>query len=221
MILVLAEFAIPLLAILAVDKIIKHQTFEEKIKLIFGGKEISFQNIIIVSFAFTGGLCLLYYLMPTVLSDFTWVQDEKYYNDFAKSNGADIAQKFIENLEIVRITIFKSEAIRSFLFISVAAILLWLFVKKTINKTVFIAVLGVLILFDLALVDKTYLNDKNFVNKKETESAFPLTKADKAVLEDTDPNYRVLDIMDQKNGPLIVQEPPIIINPLVVTMPQN
>ena len=209
MILVLAEFAIPLLGILAVDKILKTPNiFNEKIKLALKWKsikifekDISFQAAFITSFALTGGLCLVFYLMPTAFVDFTWVQDITYFNQFSKSNGAEIAQKFIDNMEIVRIAIFKSEAIRSFLFISAAAVLVWLFAKSKLNKAILIPVLGILILFDLALVDKTYLNDKNFTGKKESVNPFPMTDADKMVLEDKDPNYRVLDVTDTQNGP--------------------
>lgn len=202
MILVIAELCIPLLAILAVDKILKTpDIFKQKFKLFFGGKEISFQNAFIVSFALTAGLSLLYYMMPATLSDFTWIQDQQYYDQIAKSNGPEIAQKFIDNVEIARIALFKSEAIRSFLFISIAAVFVWLFVKSKINKFILIPILGILILFDLAMVDKTYLNDKKFTGKKEAVNPFPITEADKAVLEDKDPNYRVLDITDQANGP--------------------
>ena len=202
MILVIAELCIPLLAILAVDKILKTpDIFKQKFKLFFGGKEISFQNAFIVSFALTGGLSLLYYMMPATLSDFTWIQDQQYYDQIAKSNGPEIAQKFIDNIEIARIALFKSEAIRSFFLISIASIFVWLFVKSIINKFILIPILGILILFDLAMVDKTYLNDKKFTGKKEAVNPFPITEADKAVLEDKDPNYRVLDITDQANGP--------------------
>ncbi|CAN5555664.1 YfhO family protein [soil metagenome] len=202
MILVIAEFAIPLLAVLAVDKMLKTpKLFEQKIKLAFIGKEISFQNVFIISFAVTGGLSLLFYLMPTVFTDFTWIEDQKYFDQFAKSNGPDVAQKFIDSIEAVRIAIFKSEAMRSFLFISVGAILVWLFVKAKINKAILIPALGVLILFDLASVDKSYLNDKNFTSKKESVNPFPITEADKIILEDKDPDYRVLDMTDQSNGP--------------------
>ncbi len=202
MILVLAEVAIPILGVLALDKILKTpDILKQKIKLIFGSKEISFQNAFIISFALTGGLSLLYYLMPTVFSDFSWANDNNYYNQMAKANGADIAEKFIENAETARIAIFKSEAIRSFLFIAVAAVVVWLFVKSKITKGILIPVLGILILFDLALIDKNYLNDTNFTSKQEAKIPFPETAADKAILEDKDPDYRVLDITDQNNGP--------------------
>lgn len=202
MILVLAELAIPILALLALDKILKTpDIFKQKIKLVFGSKVITFQNAFILSFAFTGGLSLLFYLMPTTLADFTWIRDKGIYENYAKSNGADIADKIFESVEAARVAIFRSEAIRSFFFITIGGLLVWLFAKKKINKAVLIPVLGIVILFDLALVDKTFLNDKNFTTKKEAVTPFPATAADLAILEDKDPNFRVLDITDQANGP--------------------
>lgn len=209
MILILAELAIPLLAVLALDKILKTPNiFKDKIHFAFTwknvklfDKEVSFQNIFITSFALTGGLSLLYYLMPTALSDFTWIRDKGIYDSYAQSSGAEIANKIFDNVEAARVAIFKSEAIRSFLFISVGAILVWLYIKSKLNKAVLIPVLGLLVLIDLGMVDKTFLNDKNFTSKKESGTPFPLTDADKMVLEDKDPNYRVLDLTDQANGP--------------------
>jgi hypothetical protein len=202
MILVLAEFAIPLLAVLALDRMLKTpDIFKQKITLAFSKKEISFQNAFLISFALTGGLALLFYLLPTTLSDFSAAKDAQIFDSIAEKNGADIAQKFMDNLEIARMNLFRSEAIRSFFFILLAAAAVWLFVKQKLNRNLLIPILGVLILFDLVLVDKTYLNDKNFTGKKEASNPFPMTAADKAVLEDKDPDYRVLDITDQQNGP--------------------
>ncbi|HEY0030188.1 MAG TPA: hypothetical protein VGC65_05475, partial [Bacteroidia bacterium] len=202
MILVLAEFAIPLLAVLALDKMLRTPgIFNQKIKLAFVKKEISFQNAFITSFALTGGLALLYYLMPSALTDFLSTKDQQTFDGIAEKNGVDIAQRFMDNIETARIALFKADAMRSFLFISAGAILVWLFVKSKISKGLLIPVLGVLILCDLAFVDKSYLNDKNFTSKKEATTPFPLTEADKMILEDTDPNFRVLDLTDQSNGP--------------------
>jgi len=44
------------------------------------------------------------------------------------------------------------------------------------------------------LIDKKYLNDSNFVSKQEAKVPFPETPADKVILEDTDPDYRVLNL---------------------------
>lgn len=194
MILVLAEFAIPVLAILAIDKLLKEPDFfKKKIKLAFTNKEISVQNAFFISFGITGGLSLLYFIMPG-LNDFSSVNDNRIYDYFAKSNGNDVAQKFIDNLETARMAIFRTEALRSFFFITVAAGAIWLYLKSKINKAVLLSLLGVFILIDLALVDKSYLSEKNFTSKQEAKIPFPKTAADEAILQDNDPDYRVLNI---------------------------
>jgi hypothetical protein len=195
MILVLAEVAIPVLAVLAIDRLIKTpDLFKQKIKLAFSEKEITVQNAFFISFALTGGFALLCYLMPTVFNDFTWIRDDEILGSYAKSSGAEASQKIAEGLEAARINIFKGEAIRSFFFITLAAGLIWMYLKAKVNKGILIAVLGVLVLFDLALVDKIFLNESNFTSKQEAKNPFPETVADKAILEDKDPDYRVFDI---------------------------
>ncbi len=186
MILVLAEIAIPILAILALDKIIKtKEIFKNKIKLAFTTKEITFQNALFISFALTGGLSLLYFLMPSALTDFFTSAENQQITQFNEATDA---------LQKVREILFKSEALRSFFFITIAAVAVWLYAKAIINKNILIPALGLLILFDLAMVDKTYLNDKNFSNKKEALNPYPPTTADLAILQDKDPDYRVLNI---------------------------
>lgn len=201
MILVLTMIAIPILAILVIDKLIKTPDFfKQKIQLAFIKKEISVQDAFFISFALTGGLSLLYYLLPDTLTNFTWIRDSEIFESYAKSNGEEVARQVFDNIEKARIAIFKSEAIRSFLFITIAGVLIWLFSKTKINKTILIAGLGVLVLFDLTLVDKSFLNDKNFTSKQQIENPFPETAADKAILQDKDLSYRVFDITDP-NGP--------------------
>jgi len=193
MILVLAEIAIPVLAILTLDRIIKSkELFKQKIKLAFIKKEISVQSAFFISFGLTGGLSLLYYLMPGTLTDFFTSSENSQITQFNEATDA---------LQNVREIIFKGEAIRSFFFITVAAAALWLYAKSIINKNILIPALGLLILFDLALVDKTYLNDKNFTAKKEALNPYTASAADLAILEDKDPDYRVLNIDLGKEGP--------------------
>jgi len=195
MILVIAEFTIPLLAVLAVDKILKTPDFlKQKIKLAFTKKEITGQNVFLISFAFTGGLSLIYYIFPGLTDFFAEGEYEKIYDQIAKSNGPDIAQKFMENLETARIALFKSDALRSFFFITLSAGAIWLFFISKINKALLIGVLSLIIFLDLVQIDKGYVNDKNFKSKQETKVPFPLTKASQEILEDTDPDYRVLNI---------------------------
>lgn len=194
MILVIAEFAIPILAILAIDKLFKNpDILKQKIKIAFIKTEISVQNAFFISFGLTGGLSLIYFLVPD-LTSFVGAGDGGTFEQISKSNGAEIAQQFMNNVEVARIALFKADAIRSFFFIVLAAITIWLYLKSKINNVVLISALGIFILVDLWMVDKKYLNDTNFVSKQEAKIPFPETVADKAILEDTDPDYRVLNI---------------------------
>jgi hypothetical protein len=194
MILVIAEFAIPILAILAIDKLFKNpDILKQKIKIAFIKTEISVQNAFFIAFGLTGGLSLIYFLVPD-LTSFVGAGDGGTFEQISKSNGAEIAQQFMNNVEVARIALFKADAIRSFFFIVLAAITIWLYLKSKINNVVLISALGIFILVDLWMVDKKYLNDTNFVSKQEAKIPFPETVADKAILEDTDPDYRVLNI---------------------------
>lgn len=194
-ILILAEFTIPLLAVLTIDKILKTSDFfKQKIKLAFIKKEITFQNVLIISFGLTGGLSLIYYLVPSLTSFFGEGEYDRIYDQVSKGNGADIAQKFMDNVETARIAIFKSDALRSFFFITLSAGTLYLFLVSKINKAILISVLGLLIFIDLVQIDKGFVNDKNFKSKQEAKIPFPMTKASQDILEDKDPDYRVLNI---------------------------
>ncbi|MBL7883142.1 MAG: hypothetical protein JNL69_03680 [Bacteroidia bacterium] len=195
MMLVLAEFAIPILAVLALDKLFKNKdVLKEKIQLAFVKKEITTQNAFLIALGLTGGLSLMFYLMPGLTSLFAEGEYDRLYNQIAESNGADIAQRVLDNIEISRKALFKADAIRSFFFIAMAAVTIWLYLKGKMNKVILIPALGLLILFDLALIDKGYLNDKSFASKQEAKIPFPETKADKEILQDTHPNFRVLNI---------------------------
>jgi hypothetical protein len=195
MVLVIAEFTIPLLAILAVDKIMKDpEIFTRKIKLAFIKYELSVKNAFFVSFALTGGLSLIYYFAPTLTELFAAGEYDRIYNQIAKSNGDSTARDFMSNLETARAALLKSDALRSFFFITLGAGIVWLFLKSKFNKLVLTGALGVLILIDMVPVDRQYLNDSSFKSKQEVQNPFPITLADKEILEDTDPNYRVLNI---------------------------
>lgn len=197
--LLVAEFCIPILAVLAIDKLIKEpDIFKRKLKLAFSKKEISVQNAFFISFGLTGGLSLIFYLMPG-LTDFSSISDSRIYDFYAKSNGAEVAQKIMDNIEIARIALFKADALRSFFFALLGGVAVWMYLKAKMHYGFLIAVLGILILADLWLVDKRHLNDKNFTDKKVEENPFPATTADKLILEDKE-NYRVLNL-SLREGP--------------------
>lgn len=69
-----------------------------------------------------------------------------------------------------RAALLKADSWRSVIFILLAAVTLWLYNNDKIKKSgIAMAVLGVLVLVDLWGVDRRYLDDSNFVEKRQLE----------------------------------------------------
>jgi hypothetical protein len=184
MTLVIVEFAVPLIAILAVREVVLHpQIIKEK------------RNLFYSALGLTAGLCLIFYIAPSAFQDFYKVGEyENVTGQLKKSGaGADQIQMFMSGMESARISIFKADAIRSFIFIVLGAALLFVYSLKSFNKNYLFAGLGLLILIDLWSVDKRYLNEKNFVSKSSMETPYLPSPADEQILKDPDPHYRVMN----------------------------
>ena len=93
-----------------------------------------------------------------------------------------------------RAVLFSSDCWRSFLFIILGAASLWLFAVGKIKPQLLAAVLAVLVLFDMWPVDKRYFNDSFFVSPKKKTESFKMYPYEQAILQDKDPNFRVLNL---------------------------
>ena len=180
-ILIVVELCVPLLAILAVKKIIEEPEIL-KSKVAFGSFKL---NIGIFPLALTGGLAALLFLLPNLALDFMSDIEMDYLAQIKSANPDAIG--FISQIQAdlinARISIFKADALRSLAFVALGAGLLFLFVRKTINTNVMILALIVLIVADLWPVNKRYLNNDNFVEKKDLKLAFNPTQADYEILQ--------------------------------------
>ena len=183
MTLVIAELAIPILAFMALGAVIKNR---EELKL--NPKPLYY------SLGLTGGVALLFYLFPTMFFNFLSDREVQQFASMRSSTDPAQLDLFISSLEAVRIAIFQADTLRSFLFIILAGGLIWAFVRGLVNKTVLLLVLAVMLIADIATVDKRYLNNDNFERASLAEHPFQPTSADKAILKDTDPDFRVLDL---------------------------
>ncbi|MEG1585477.1 MAG: YfhO family protein, partial [Bacteroidales bacterium] len=72
--------------------------------------------------------------------------------------------------------------------------ILYLYSKQKLKASLTILLIGILTLGDLWSVDKRYLNASNFVPKRQLSNPFPMTEADKQILQDKDIHYRVLNL---------------------------
>ncbi|MBI4931777.1 MAG: YfhO family protein [Bacteroidetes bacterium] len=210
MILVIAEFCIPLLGVLAIDQLMKNKNFlKENFSLPF--KQIlSGQKILIVSFILTGGIALLCWLAPGMLTDFSPPGEKNELFGQIKQSNPEVTDQQINtyldqtlpDVITARQVIVKSDAMRSFFFILLAAAAIWLYAKnKLVNRKILIASLIVLIIFDMVVVDRRYLNNDSFSKSSDMKNPFAMmgrpNGADLEINKDTDPNFRVWNTLSR------------------------
>ena len=175
MALTVLQVTVPLMGFLVLDRIFKGE---------YGRKEVT--KATVISFALTGGFCLLMWLVPGIAGDFVAASD------------ADMQEIVADALAMDRRSLLRSDALRSFVLIACAfGLILWtLMGKGDLNKRACIAggALALIVLFDLFTVDKRYLNSDHFVTKKDFRSVFEPRPVDEMIKRDKDPEYRVLDL---------------------------
>ena len=178
-ILVIAEFTIPLLAMMALKKVVDEpELLKKKIKYLYA------------SFALTGGTCLLFAIAPTLFfSDFVSSAEMEQLRQFP----ADQLNPLLANLREVRESIFTADAWRSFLIILMGTLMLLLYQARKLEAKWMVAIIAVICLVDMWTVNKRYLYDAMFVSKSVKEMPQPLTPTDEQILQDKSLDYRVLN----------------------------
>lgn len=179
-ILVIAEFTIPLLAMLALKRLVDEPDLM--------GKQMRW---VYVSFGLTGGIALLFALMPTVFfSDFISAAEL----EALKGIPADYLAPLESNLRSIREGIFVADCWRSFWIIAIGMALLLLYRYRKLKTEYMVGAMVLLCLIDMWQVNKRYLNDGMFVEKSVREQAQPMTETDRLILRDKDLDYRVLNL---------------------------
>ncbi|SDZ94861.1 membrane protein YfhO [Prevotella sp. tc2-28] len=179
-ILVIAEFTIPLLAMLALKKIVDEpELLKKKAKWLY------------VSFALTGGVALLFALMPKVFfPDFISVSELQAMAQIP----ADQAVPLMQNLTEMRVAVFTADCWRSFWIIVIGTACLLLYKYRKMRVEWMTAALVVLCLFDMWQVNKRYLNDSMFVPATVREEPVTKTQAIDHILQDKSLDFRVLNL---------------------------
>lgn len=186
MALVVLQLTLPMLACILLDKMLKGGiSFKE------------FKSKGLVAYLVTGGVCLLFALIPSLAGDF--------------SGSVDSGQPdyFVDVLRQDRQSLLVRDALRSFIFISAAfLLLLWsLWTPKAAQKSLAqntktaysrrrtaIILVFLLVLGDLFFAGKRYLNSSHFVTERNFNSVFNKYPSDEAILQDSSLSYRVLDL---------------------------
>lgn len=179
MALVIPQFSFVLMACMALRSLWKGECEEKEA-----------MRALQISAGVTGGLCLIFAVAPGLFLDFTSVNDAQ----------AGLPDWYMQALMSDREDLLTSDAWRSFGFIALAAAAVWYMIRNRGEKTSFYAVsfIALLTLVDLWSVDRRYLDDSSFVNESR-KGSFVKTTADKVILKDNDPSYRVLTLNNPFN----------------------
>ncbi len=159
---------IPILGVLALSDIIKSD------------KKDQFLKPLLISSGILSGISLILWLAGGSFFDFSAPGDEQ----FEQIKDAVIDQ---------RAEMLSSSAMRSLFFIVLVAGVLYGYIKGMVNQMVMISIVSILGLFDLVQVGKGYLDKRDFVSKSTYKSEFEPRQVDTQILQDKDPNFRVLD----------------------------
>ena len=171
--LVIASLTMVALGVLALKELIERHK---------AGNDKGLVNALCWSAGITGGLALFFAVMGGAIFDFEGATD------------ARMPAAIIDSLRADRAAMLTSDAWRSFLFILLAFAAIFAYLKaKSFKFNYLMAALTLLIFVDLWTVDKRFLSWDSFMPKQKSTEILP-TAADKQILADKDPNFRVFNL---------------------------
>ncbi|MBC7553312.1 MAG: YfhO family protein [Taibaiella sp.] len=171
MAMVVPQFLFPLLGMWAVNDILTKKDNPAEI-----WKKLK------IATGITAGLCLLLGVAGGMFFDFKGAED------------AQMPAEIMAALRDDRASLAMKSGLRSAVFILLAAALLYGFIKDKLKPGMLIGGLAAIMVFDLYPVAHTYLNENNFEDAADYEAVFQPRDVDKAIMQDKDPYYRVLDL---------------------------
>ncbi len=178
MTLVIAGLSIPLLAMVALDQLLKAEK-----------KELAIKHLLWSLYLVGGVLLMLLVLGSSLLS-------------FSSPNDANqgLPDWLIATLQADRKSIFLLDVTRSLIFILLTFGVLWLYLKGKMKLNYLLIILPLFVLADMWPVNKRYLNDEDFIKKNQVENPYKATAADLAILKDKDLSYRVYNMNEAFDG---------------------
>ncbi|MEZ4874909.1 MAG: hypothetical protein R2793_05550 [Flavobacteriaceae bacterium] len=170
---VIIELVVPILAVVGLHQFFSEAHSKEKKKKAF-----------LYATGIVGGITLLFLVGNSFLLSFASPYDS-YFID-------ELGMEFVDAIRADRRSLFTDDAIRSLIFICLAAISLWLFFNEKIKRNATIAFLLVLVTIDLVGVDLRYVNKDDFVSERIMEQPFQKTDGDITIQKDLG-YFRVYD----------------------------
>ena len=173
MILVICEFCVPLLGFWGLSEWLRGNYDNKRA-----------QRALFLSLASLLGILLLFLVFGSLGFNFVSQNDAQYVQ-------MGYPPEFMTALSLDRAALMRSDVFRSALFILLGGGVLWFFLRGKLKQTPMLLALGVLVLLDLWLVNKRY-DGVVYVNKSHNAQPFPMTSADRQILQDKS-YYRVFN----------------------------
>ncbi|MCX6245481.1 MAG: YfhO family protein [Bacteroidetes bacterium] len=177
MILVIAEFTMPLLGMLALREFFAGQ--QERKKLM--------KNLFIAA-GITGGVALIFALVPGMFLNYVGSGDAS----MAKQSG--FPDWLMQGLRDDRQSLLQMDAWRTVIFIALTCGTMLAAMFNKIKNPVAYLIIGALVLVDMYPVAKRYLNSDSFRSRSELATPYQPSAADEQILQDKTLDYRVLNL---------------------------
>ena len=176
MTLVIADLAMPLLGVLALKELFDKNADRKKM----------FKHVL-MAFYIVGGVSVFFILFAGSLFNFSANFDNQLIQ-------AGFPKSVIDGIVADRRALLVSDAVRSLIFILLAAAAIWVGLFNKIRKEFAFAALIALVTIDMYAVNRRYLNDDDFEPAKSVTNPYTPSPADQMILQDKDPNFRVLNM---------------------------
>jgi len=183
MALILAETAMPILAMLGLKRIIENKV-----------PKVDLMKYLKYTLGIVGGICVFFLLFGSSILSFSGPGDPGFAHRLANAGFPQASvHQIMDILRDHRQSMMMSDTWRSLIFVLLGFGLMWLFVKGKIQKSNYLVIaLIVLVTVDMWGVARRYLNERHFVDRRQAWVIAP-TEADLLILQDPDPNFRVFN----------------------------
>jgi hypothetical protein len=170
MALIICQFTVPLLGILAVNRVLNKEVPKERVI-----------NGIYIAGGITGGLCLIFLLFGSALLGFSGGSDKQ------------LQAELISYLKEDRLSLLRGDALWSLILVLIGAGTVWALVQEKLSKSIAVGILIVACLFDYIHVGKRFINSEVFTDQKEDQLKFAKSPADETISQDQSLDYRVFN----------------------------
>ena len=183
-ILVIAEFTIPLLAMMMLKKI------NDEPEILTDKRNRKF---LIASLVLTAGVAAMVAIAPSLMGPFVTEQEHQMLSGI-QGMPSELLSAIFNNLTAMREAMVSADAWRSAGIIIIGAAILLLYSKKRLSSRFMVGAVALLCLIDMWQVNKRYLYDDMFVEKSVREVPQQMSATDQIILRDKALDYRVLNL---------------------------